>query len=164
MFRYCWKLSSHFGSEDKIRKHTQLLLLTCHHDLGPGALPESVSSTQRRFRSATSSVVPKKSLSKVSTMHSVCSSKVRGFFILDACCGVLLFHKTSNFQPSRKSEILVNHMRLSLCFVRFPNGTYSSRACPTNFFKTCYSETWDFSEELTYTNWGDFMETFSSFF
>lgn len=86
---------------------------------GQPALPESVSSTQRRSRLATCNVVPKKSSSRKSTMHSVCSSKVRGWFMLDVCCWVLLFHKTSSFQLSRKSESLVNQQVLSILFKAF---------------------------------------------
>lgn len=58
---------------------------------------------------------------------------------------------------------MVSQRSLPLYFVKSPNGMCRPRACPTNFFQNELSETRDLSEELTYTNWGDFLKTFSSF-
>lgn len=80
-----------------------MLLLTRNQHLRPGALPESGSSPQHRSRLATCVGVPKKSVSKVFKMHSVCSSKVRGLFILDACCQVFAFPQ--NKQVSAQQEV-----------------------------------------------------------
>lgn len=116
-----------------MRKFTQILSLACNHHLRPGALPESGMSTPRSSRLATCNVVPKKSASREFTMHSVCSSKVWGLFILDGCCWVLLFHKTSLFSWAG-SQKLVNQ-QVCLILVKFPNGTCSPRACLTTFLQ-----------------------------
>lgn len=110
----------------KQRKHTLIPLSTCNH-LRLGALPEYGSSASGRFRLATCNVGVKKSVSRAFMIHSVCSSKVRGFFILD------IFHKTSGFQLSRRLENLAHQLRLPTSHCLFPDWI-CPRIVPTNFF------------------------------
>lgn len=108
IFEFClWKL------EWKWESILQILPLACNHHLRPGDLPESVSSQQCRLRPATCEVVPKKSASRNSTMHSVCSSKVRGL-ILDVCVEFCFSTKQAVFSSAGSP--------LPLCLLKFPMG------------------------------------------